>query len=133
VSPAAGFALSFALTLALLAAAVAAGLRRRRRRHVALVGLTVAALAWTIYEALRLGAAYDLRAAGAMTPVHLTLAKVATGFLVLPAAAGLRLLATGRGRLLHRRLAFAALALIVAAAVTGTLMMLGAEPLPRPR
>jgi hypothetical protein len=59
----------------------------------------------------------------------LTLAKIATASLILPAASGVRTILVPSTRRLHRKLAFTALALIVATAITGTIMMLLAKPL----
>lgn len=128
MSPVTGFVLSFAFTIALLAAAVVAGFARKRTQHVVLVILAMVSLAWTINRALRLGRVYDLESAGPITPVHLTLAKATALFLILPVLAGMRLLRTGQGRVLHRELALAALALVVLATISGIVMMALAKP-----
>ena len=119
----AGFISAFALTLVFLALVVVTGFRAKRRWHVTFVGCAVACLGVTIAFALRLGELYDLQAAGAITPIHLTLAKVATASYLLPAGTGLRTIFVPSTRRLHRKAAFVALALTVAAAITGTWMM----------
>ncbi len=123
MSPAAAFAVAFGVTLVLLLAVVATGLRAQRRAHVTLVVLTFASLGWTIHEAYQLGAIYDLAAAGPITPIHLTLARIATAALFLPVISGIRTLRNPAGRVLHRKLAFLALTLVVLAAITGVLMI----------
>lgn len=130
MSPLAQFAALFGLTLVLLLGAVATGLRALRRAHIALVCATVLALAATIWAALRLGKHYDLPSAGLITPIHLTLAKIATIAFVPAACVGLMTLKRAQRRKLHGRLAWIAVALTVAAAITGTIMLLEAEPLP---
>ena len=119
----AGFISAFALTLVLLALVVVTGFRAKRRWHLSFVACTVACLGVTIAFALELGKHFDLKAAGAITPIHLTLAKVATASYLLPAVTGLRTIFVPATRRLHRKAAFVALALTVAAAITGTWMM----------
>jgi hypothetical protein len=70
-----------------------------------------------------------LESAGIITPIHLTLAKIATASLLLPAASGARTIFVPKTRSLHRKLAFTAIALIVASAITGTIMILLAKPI----
>jgi hypothetical protein len=125
----AGFVSSLALTLALLAGVVATGLRARRRLHLALVGATLLALGATIAFAERMGAHYDLAAAGAITPVHHFLAKATTLAYLAPLTSGLLTLRDPRWRPRHRACAFTVLALTVITAVTGTWMLLAAERL----
>ena len=123
MSATAGFVSFFALTLAFLAQVVVTGYRAKRRWHNAFVACAVASLGVTIAFALELGELYDLEAAGAITPIHLTLAKVATACYVLPIVTGLRTIFVPSGKRLHKKVAFLVLALTVAAAITGTWMM----------
>ncbi|MFN0009172.1 MAG: hypothetical protein ACKVXR_14815 [Planctomycetota bacterium] len=119
----AGFTAFFALTLVLLGLVVATGLRAKRRWHVTFVAAAVASLGVTIVFAVALGKHYDLEAAGPITPIHLTIAKLAAASYVLPIVTGLRTIFVPSTRRLHRKVAFLALALTVAAAITGTWMM----------
>ena len=124
MSPLAGFILFFVLTLALLGLVVATGLRAQRRRHISFVALSVGALGVTILFALQLGELYDLPAAGIITPIHLTLAKVTTACFLFPIATGIRTIFVPSTRTLHRKLAFLVLGMTVLSALTGTLMMI---------
>ena len=124
-----GFALFLALTLSLLAAVVWTGLRARRRVHIPCVAATLAALGITIYFAERMGAHYDLPAAGWITPVHLLLAKLTTLAYLAPLTSGVLTIRDARWRPRHRRCAFVVLGMTVATAVTGTWMLLAAERL----
>ncbi len=128
MSPAAGFLVFLVVTLVLLASAVWTGFAHRRRAHLTLVVSAVAALGVTIYYAERLGQLYDLESAGAITPIHLFLAKLTTLAYLLPIASGIRLWFRPGGRALHRVLAFLVLGLTVVTAATGTAMVLLAEP-----
>jgi hypothetical protein len=128
VSALQAFTLFFALTVIALGCAVANGFRARRTAHVASVASAFLLLGVTIYFALELGEEYDLESAGVITPIHLTLAKVTTAAYLLPVAAGLRTIYKPATRALHRRLAFVALLLTVITAITGTIMILMAEP-----
>lgn len=125
-----GFVAFFALTLAGLAATVATGIKARVRVHIACVACTVALLGITIYFAEKLGERYDLESAGAITPVHLALAKIATASYLLPVATGVATLRNRRWRKLHLSLAILTLILTVGAAGTGTAMLLLSDPLP---
>ena len=127
MSAGAVFASFLALTLVLLGLVVATGLRARRRWHISFVALAVASLCATIACARRLGDHYDLASAGAITPIHLTLAKIATAAYLLPIATGLRTIFRPGTRPLHRRLAFFVLGLTVLTAMTGTWMILASE------
>jgi hypothetical protein len=124
-----GFASFLLLTVALLALAVVTGFAARRRWHIGFVVSTLLSLAVTVWYALRLGELYDLESAGIITPIHLTLAKVTTLSYLLPIATGLRTLRSPAVRPWHRRLALLAVGLTVASLVTGSLMVLLAEPL----
>ena len=133
MSDGAQFATWFVVTVGVLAVAATFGRIARPRAapralHLVFVGLTAASLAWTIKEAYELGALYDLASAGWITPVHLAIAKVATGFLVFPIVAGVMAWRDGRKRRMHAFLAWCAMVLIVLAAITGSIMILLAEP-----
>ena len=129
MSPVAGFVLAVAFTLVLLGMAVWAGRTGRVRRHVSLVGGALAGLGVTIWLALELGRIYDLDSAGAITPIHLTLAKITTAAYVLPILTGLRTLFRPAMRPWHKRVAYLVLAMTVLSAITGTIMILRAQPL----
>lgn len=131
MSPTTGFVVFLALTLALLAMAVQAGRRARRRRHITLVGCAFAALGATIWYALALGKIYDIRTAGIITPIHLTLAKVTTAAYVLPVVAGIRTLKRPAMRPVHKKLAYLVLAMTVLSAITGTVMILRSDRFPQ--
>jgi heme A synthase len=124
-----GFVLFLLVTLALLGGVVATGLAAKRRLHLPLVVLAVASLGVTIFYAEQLGREYDLEAAGWITPVHLTLAKITTLAYLLPIATGIATIRDGKRRPMHRKVAFAVLALTVLTAATGTWMILASEPL----
>jgi hypothetical protein len=119
-----------AATVLLLGAAVVTGLRGRVRLHLWTVGTTVVSLGLTIWSAEQLGELYDLDAAGAIKPVHLALAKIATAGYLAPLITGWMTLRDRRHKRLHFRCAMAILVLTVTAAITGTWMLLAAEPLP---
>lgn len=128
MTPIASFALAFGVTLIALGVVVWSGLRANRRVHIPAVGFTLASLGVTIYYAYQLGHTLDLASAGVITPIHLTLARVATVALLLPIATGIRTLFVPSGRKLHARLAWFALALVVATAITGVIMVSLAQP-----
>ena len=125
-----GFVAFLALTLVLLGVVVWSGLNARRRIHLPCVAATLLALGSTIYCAMRMGEHYDLAAAGAITPVHLWLAKGTTLAYLAPLATGVLTLRDPSWRPRHRVCAFTVLALTVATAITGTWMLLAAERLP---
>jgi len=129
LSPTVGFVVFLALTLAGLGGAVATGLRARRRLHIPCVVFALACLAATIHYAKALGHHYDLKSAGLITPIHLTLAKVTTALYLLPIATGIATILRPARRRWHRRVAFLVLAMTVVTAVTGTAMLLLAKPL----
>ena len=108
-----------------------AGRSGRRRRHVVLVGCTLVALGVTIVYALELGKIYDLSTAGIITPIHLTLAKITTAAYVLPIVAGLFTWRRPSMRPLHKKLAWLVIVMTVVTAVTGSIMLLRAEPFER--
>ena len=124
-----GFVGSLVVTLVLVALAVLTGSKGRRRAHLASVVSTVGSLVVTIVLAVRMGRGYDLEAAGRITPVHLTLARVASLALLAAIVGGILTWRNPRRRPLHQSLVFLALALTVLALVTGTWMVLAAEPI----
>jgi hypothetical protein len=117
-------------TVASLGAAVFMGITRRVRVHIPLVLLTLVFLGLTIWQALALGARYDLEGTGAIYPVHRLIARVTTFSLLLPLGAGVAALLNRSRETLHRRLAWIALALVVVTAITGVVLIWRAEPLP---
>jgi hypothetical protein len=123
------FALFLILTVLFLLGVAITGFRARRRLHLTLVGVTFACLATTIVFALRLGKLYDLEAAGWITPVHLTLARICAVAFLLPIVTGLWTIRRPEKRAYHRRVAYLVLILTIASAVTGTWMILRATPL----
>ena len=129
MSPALGLAVLLPVTLAFLGGAVVTGLRARRRAHLAFVSGTVLALGAAVVFAARLGNLYDLEAAGWITPVHLFLARVATGGVLVVLTTGALTLHSAGRRPLHRATVGAFLLLVVLAAVTGLWMILAAERL----
>ena len=130
MSAEAGFVVCLVATLGFLAGTVASGLRAKRRVHILCVLGAVACLVATIHYAREVGTHFDLASAGWITPVHLWIAKIATGAYLLPAASGLRTIFVPSTRRLHRKLAFLTLSLTVLAAVTGVWMLLAAQRLP---
>lgn len=129
MSPELRFLLFLGLTLALLGVVVATGLRARRRVHLSAVALAVLSLGTTIFFAERMGRHYDLAAAGAITPIHLAIAKGTTLAYLAPLVTGILTLRDARWRPRHRVAAFLVLTLTVATAVTGTWMVLAAPRL----
>lgn len=123
MSATAGFVVFLVLTLALLGLVVATGLAAKRRWHIPLVLCALASLAATIRYALMLGKLYDLHAAGAITPIHLAVARITTACYLLPIATGIRTIFAPAARRYHRRFAFLALAMTILTAITGTLML----------
>ena len=129
MKPELGFALFFALTLILLGIVVASGLKARMRVHIPAVIGALASLGTAVYFAVELGRVYDLEAAGLITPVHLTLAKIATALYVLPLVTGVLTYRDRSKKRLHLRAAVLVLALTVLAAITGTWMILASPRL----
>jgi uncharacterized membrane protein len=128
LSPLAGFALSFGVTLALLGAVVVTGKKALVKPHIACVVLTLGALAWTVRDAYQLGRVYDLASAGIITPIHLTLAKITAVAFLVPIATGIRTLFVRETRALHVKLAYTVLALTVVCAATGVAMIALSNP-----
>ena len=141
MSASSGFTLFLLVTVALLGGVLVTGFRAKRRLHIPLVVLTLAALGATIYYAEQLGDAYDLESAGLITPIHLTLAKITTLGYVLPVWTGWRTLRDPRNRRRHRTVALTIVALTVLTLGTGLAMLLASDPVataagtpgPRPR
>lgn len=129
MSPELGFVVFLAVTLALLGLVVVTGFAARRRVHLTAVVLAVASLGTTIYFAESMGDHYDLAAAGAITPVHLAIAKLTTLAYLAPVVTGLLTIRDPRWRPRHRIAAFVVLTMTVATAVTGTWMVLAAPRL----
>ena len=130
MTPTVGFITFLLVTVALLGCVLVTGFQGKRKPHLILVALAVASLGTTIYFAEQLGRLYDLDAAGWITPVHLTLAKVTTFAYVAPIFTGFRLLKDPTWRPRHKRMAFLVLGLTLLTAATGTWMILASEPLP---
>ncbi len=129
MTPAAGFVTFLVVTLIFLGCAVVTGLKARRKAHLPSVGLAVLSLVVTIYYAEKLGDLYDLKAAGFMTPLHLTIAKITTLAYLAPVITGVKTLKNPSSRKLHGRVAFFVLLMTVLTAVTGTSMLLMSDPL----
>ncbi|MEM9799744.1 MAG: hypothetical protein AAGA20_05410 [Planctomycetota bacterium] len=130
MTPEAGFLTALLTTVALLVGAAVMGRSRRIRAHVAFVVCAVASLAVAIACALRLGQLYDLEAAGVITPIHLTIARITTLIYLWPLVTG-PLAARGRvPKRVHHAGAYLALGMTLLATATGVLMLLGAERLP---
>jgi hypothetical protein len=125
MTPAAGFVTFLVVTLIFLGCAVVTGLKARRKAHLP----AVLSLVVTIYYAEKLGDLYDLKAAGFMTPLHLTLAKITTLAYLAPVITGVKTLKNPSSRKLHGRVAFFVLLMTVLTAVTGTSMLLMSDPL----
>ena len=130
MSPDVQFFVSLGTTLAILVAVVVTGFQAKRRIHLTLVACAVAMLGTTIYFAERLGNYYDLEAAGWITPVHLTLAKIATVSYLLPVITGLRVLKDPSRRKAHRGAAYLVLTLSLMTFGTGLWMLMASERLP---
>ncbi len=130
MSPGVGFVLFLAVTLAFLGGVVATGWAAHRRAHVPLVACAVVSLGVTIWFAEQLGERYDLEAAGWITPLHLTLAKLTTVLYLAPLVLGPLVIKDPTWLPWHRRAAYLVLALTVLTAATGTWMILASERLP---
>jgi hypothetical protein len=129
VTPQIGFPTFLVVTVLLLAAVVVTGLKGRLRPHLVLVALALASLGTTIFFAERLGRYYDLEAAGAIMPIHLTLAKITTLGYLLPLVTGVLTLRDRGWKKRHLACALVILAMTVLTTVTGTWMVLAAPPL----
>ena len=128
MTPLVGFLAGFAVTVVLLLGVMVTGTRSQRRRHIPLVGVFFVALAFTIWQAELVGTTLDVRAAGAITPVHLFLAKLTTFGYLAPVVTGLLTLRNPRMRRIHRPLAWLLFVLTLVTVVTGVWMGLAAPP-----
>lgn len=123
------FLVFLSVTVVLFVGAVATGRGGRRRAHFSFAGAGVVLLGFTVYLAERLGEGYDLEAAGRITPVHLGIAKLTVGVLLLVLATGLLTVRRRANLRWHGPLAYLVFALMVVTLVTGTWMILAAERL----
>jgi hypothetical protein len=124
MDPTVGFPLFLGATVVLLGAVVWTGLTARVAIHIPLVALTLVSLALAIYFALGLGRLYDLKAAGAITPTHMVIARIATASYLLPIVTGVMTLRSRKHRRLHFWMAMLVIVLTVVTAITGTWMLL---------
>ena len=129
MTPPVGFVTFLLVTVALLGAVVVTGRAARRRAHLTLVAITVVSLGTTIWFAEKLGELYDLEAAGWITPVHLTLAKLTTLLYLAPVITGVMTLRNAVHRPKHRAMAWTVITMTLLTAATGTWMILASEPL----
>jgi hypothetical protein len=119
-----GFVAAVASTVGFLVAVVVTGVKGRITVHIPCVLATLLSLSAAIWFALELGTVYDLSTAGAITPIHKLIAKLATASYLLPIVTGIRTLRSSEHRRLHFACAMVALVLTASATVTGTLMLL---------
>ena len=124
-----GLTLFLVLTIATLVMVVITGLKARVPLHIALVVTALVFLGCAIYFAVQVGHSYDLKSAGVITPIHLTVAKIATAAYLLPLVSGLLTLRDRKHKPVHFKLAIVALILTALAAVTGSMMLSMARPL----
>ena len=129
-SPVFGFVVGVLVTVVLLAAVLFTGFTAQRKRHIPLVVLYFVALGTTIFFAERMGRELDLEAAGAITTIHLTLAKITTLSWVFPVITGVRTLRHPERKKQHRTVALVLVAMTVVTLVTGLWMVSAAQPLP---
>ena len=123
MNPAVAFPSFLGLTVLLLGVVLFSGLKGRLRLHLPAVALAMVSLGLTVYFAEKLGERYDLKAAGVITPIHLTLAKVTTVAYLLPVVTGILTLRNRSYKRLHFRVAVGVLALTVPTLVTGCVMV----------
>ena len=122
-----GFLGALLVTVGFLVGAAFTGRARKIRAHVGFVAAAVASLGVAIFFAIEVGELYDLEKAGAITPIHLGLARITTAFYLWPLITG-PLAARGMIRpRIHRVGAWLTLLLTLAATVTGVMMLAGAE------
>lgn len=129
-SPVFGFVVGLLVSVVILGGVLVTGLKAQRRRHIPLVISYFVALGTTIYFAERMGDTLDLDAAGRITPIHLTLAKVTTLGYLLPVITGILTLRNPAHRGKHRLFALILVAMTLVTVCTGLWMVLAAEPLP---
>ena len=129
MTPFVGFLVFLAITLAFLGGVVVTGRAARRSLHIPLVACAVASLLTTIYFAEQLGQTYDLESAGAIYPIHIGFAVTTTCMYAVPILTGIVTLKKPRLRKFHAAVAWLVIGLTVITAVTGTWMLLAAEPL----
>lgn len=122
-----GFTIFLLTTVGLLARVVLTGRSARRRQHIPAVVAMALSLALAIWFAERLGEEIDVRSAGIITPIHLTLAKITTLGYLLPIATGIRTLRHPATRRLHGRLAYTLVGLTLLTTVTGLAMLLSSD------
>ena len=123
------FVVSLSITLILVSFAVATGFLARRKLHLFFVITGVSSLVITILYAEKLGRSYDLDAAGWITPLHLTIAKLTTLAFLGPIVTGVMTWRNYAHKALHRKLVFLALGMTVLALITGTWMILASPRL----
>ncbi|HTF87109.1 MAG TPA: hypothetical protein VK843_01785 [Planctomycetota bacterium] len=128
--PLVAFCTAVGFTVAFLTVVVITGLRGRITVHIPCVIATFLSLATTIYFAIKLGTVYDLSTAGVITPIHRTIAILATVSYVLPVITGIRTLMSSVHRRAHFWSAMIVLTLTAAASITGTLMLLWSDKFP---
>lgn len=129
MDPVTGFSLFLGLTVVLLGVDVITGLRGMLPLHLFSVAATLASLGLAIFYAEKLGKLYDLEAAGVITPIHLTLAKITTASYLLMVVTGIQTLRDRAKRRVHRGAALVVLTLTVITAGTGVTMILLSERL----
>ena len=129
MTPGTGFVVFLAVTLVFLGAVFVTGFKAQRKRHIPCVAGAVISLLITIYYAEKLGETLDLESAGRIYPVHLAFAKATTASYLAPLISGFLTLKRPAVRKVHRILAITVLALTLVTAVTGTWMVIAAEPL----
>ncbi len=124
-----GFSTFLALTVLVLVAVVLTGLKHKRKAHFVLVACAFVLLGVTIYYAERLGEDFDLKSAGAITPIHLFLAKVTVLAYLLPLITGFMTVRNASRRSLHGKVAIFVLTMTGLTFVTGLMMIMSATPL----
>jgi hypothetical protein len=126
VTDAQAFFAGLLVTVVLLAVVVASGIAAKRRVHLPAVLLYLAALGLTIWLAVRMGRSLDLAAAGWITPVHLTMARVNVYLYVLPLTTGLMALRDRRWYRRHKLFAWIVVGVTLLTVATGSWMALAA-------
>lgn len=124
-----GFLLGLVLTVVCLVAVIGTGVTAKRAKHLPSVVVFFATLAFTIYKAERMGQSLDVEAAGLITPVHLTMAKITVFSYVLPITTGILTWRNPTWRPKHRLCAWILIVMTLATVATGAWMAFAAEPL----